>query len=71
MSQCEIFWSGCQAKCHDCNLFQLECCARKFSKVKTLCPAELKVQNRAEVRRSFITTTVSEESQVTPQGHHS
>ena len=25
---------------------------------------------RAEVRRSFITTTVREESQVTPQGHH-
>ena len=25
---------------------------------------------RAEVRRSFITTTVREESQVTPQGRH-
>ena len=26
--------------------------------------------HRAEVRRSFITTTIRDESQVTPQGHH-
>ena len=26
--------------------------------------------DRAEVRRSFITTTVRDESQVTPQGRH-
>ena len=35
---------------------------------KSLCP--LLESDRAEVRRSFITTTVRDKSQVTPQGRH-
>ena len=31
---------------------------------------ELEILERAKVRRSFITTTVRDESQVTPQGRH-
>ena len=44
-------------------------------KSKLLCSIHLQVReieigNRAEVRSSFITTTVWDESQVTPQGRH-
>ena len=33
-------------------------------------PKLTRAEVRAEVRRSFIATTVREESQVTPQGRH-
>ena len=36
----------------------------------TKCEVPISDCTRAEVRHSFITTTVREESQVTPQGRH-
>ena len=44
--------------------------AVKFTlQVDFICPFVI-IDPRAEVRRSFITTTVWDESQVTPQGLH-
>ena len=44
-------------------------CATVMEAVK-LTYSDLDPRARADVRSSFITTTVREESQVTPQGHH-